>query len=57
MSLDEFRQEFGVAYGEGIGENSPFTQDCQLDGVAQGEGLGGKLSQNVPPIVRGALVG
>ena len=53
----EFQKELKTAYSESLGEDLSLTQDRQLDGVAEREGLTGKLSQNVVPSVRGTLVG
>jgi hypothetical protein len=45
-----------VTYGESIRENLALTQDRQFDGVTEGEGLTGELSQNVVPSGRSTLV-
>ena len=56
MSLGEFQREPRVAYGESLGEDLSLTQDRQLDGVTQGEGLTGELSQNIIPATLGTLI-
>ena len=57
MSPGEFQEEFRVAYGESLGDDLSLAQDRQLDGVTQGKGLTGELSQNIIPAGRDTLIG